>query len=109
MSIAVLTGRPHNHTLSDYLKLFIYVVLYCALTWLLVGRDENTQWWLETFFGAGGFDSKQSNALNHQYTESLVTSKSVKVMDWLNQAMDLHFKDSLPNQEWKDGKVFGDM
>ena len=117
MSIDAMKSRNHVHTLEDDLESLIYVVLYAALRWLPVGSSaDHLEWWFRNFFGApnsdgrgGGGDHKNSNAQYRDYTENLETAKSPQVMQWLNDAMDLHYKDKLPNPAWKGGKALKEM
>ena len=114
MSIAASKKEdPHIHGLKDDLESILYVVLYCALLWLPVTSPHNLDWWFTKFFavdhrrGAGG-TYKEVNALGRHFTNHLKTTRSQAVLDWVNAALDLHYKHG-PNPVWDDGKALGDM
>jgi hypothetical protein len=116
MSIKALTRQGHAHSLEDDLESFIYIVLYAALRWLPVESPEATlDWWIIEFFGAprrawlgGAADQKASNVLTRRYTESLTSTESSHVVDWLKAAIDLHFEGytyRAANPPREDGKA----
>ena len=117
MSIDAMNLRNHVHSLEDDIESFIYVVLYAALRWLPVGSSvRGFNWWFRDFFGAptpdghgGGRPCKYLNAKSRDYTAGLDSAKSPQVMQWLNDAMDLHYKDKLPNPAWEGGKALKEM
>ena len=117
MSIYAMGSPNHVHILEDDLESFIYVVLYAALRWLPVGSSaDRLDWWLRDFFGAPnpdqqscGTGAKIVNAMFRTHTRDLETAKSPHVMQWLNAAMDLHYKDELPNPAWKGGQALKEM
>lgn len=116
MSFKALNSQRHMHSLKDDLESFIYVILFASLRWLPVQPKPKLDWWLTTYFGApnpdgsyGGADSKCSNALTRKYTRGLRTKESPHILEWLNNAMDLHYKDGVPNPAWDDGKALGNM
>jgi hypothetical protein len=104
------------HSLKDDLESFIYIILFASLRWLPLESKQKLCWWLTTFFGApspdgtgGGADAKHLNALSRKYTSSLSGAGSPHILQWLNAAMDLHYKDGVPNPAWDDGKALADM
>jgi len=114
MSIKALGGRNHLHDLKDDLESFIYVVLYAALRWLPVESSFDLHWWMTDFFSAplpggsgGGEDRKFINASIRKYTSDLNSKESPHVVDWLTGAMELHYKNAIPNPLWDDGKALG--
>jgi len=77
-----------------------------------VESASQLDWWITNFFAAPnprqrgrGADHKLSNALRRQYTANLKSTKSVRVVDWLKGAMDLHYENRSPNPLWNDGKA----
>ena len=116
MSINALVMGSHKHGLKDDLKSFIYMVLYAALRWLLVELSGRLDWWLTDFFGVpdphgygSGTSAKSLNALCHCYTSSLHSTESVQVIEWLSDAMNLHYKAQVANPLWDDGKALKEM
>jgi len=116
MSIKALGVQKHVHALGDDLESLIYVVLNAALRWLPVESSIRLNWWIKDFFGApdpdglgGGTDRKLVNAINRRYTSSLYSTKDLRVLDWLRDAMDLHYKDGIVNPLWNDGKTLKTM
>ena len=116
MSFQTLIGRGHVHCLRDDLESFLYVVLYAALRWLPVELSETLDWWIADFFSAprayghgGGAGLKGSNAAFRWYTSGLRSTTSFHVVNWLNAATDLHYKDGAPNPLWDDGKALREM
>ena len=116
MSIEALVVKNHKHGLKDDLESFIYVVLYAALRWLPVESLGRLDWWLTDFFGVpdphgygGGTSAKSLNALRRSYTSSLSSTESVRVVEWLNDAMNLHYKGQAANPLWDDGKALKEM
>ena len=100
MSVNVLNGDGHVHSLNDDLESFIYVVLYAALRWLPVESPAATlDWWISDFFSApknqrgsgGGADMKLADFVSRKYTKGLHSTESSHVVDWIKNAMDLHF------------------
>ena len=87
------------HSLENDLESFIYIILYAALRWLPVASPPATlDWWITVFFGApdhdgfgGGVDAKLADTLTRKYTEDLNSTGSSHVVDWIKDAMDLHF------------------
>lgn len=98
MSIAASKmSTPHIRSMKDDLESLLYVVLYCALRWLPVDSSISLDWWLTQFFSissTGSATEKLLNATTRNYTEQLksATGQSQAVLDWLNAAMDLHYK-----------------
>lgn len=124
MSIAAsntATPHTHMHRLRDDLESMIYVVPYCALLWLPVTSSSKLDWWLTDSFGVpdpcgkGGAPFKSLNAIHRRYTSRLTTTRSQAVLDWLNAAMNLHFRPigrpeiPGPNPDWDDGEVLKRM
>ena len=116
MSIEALDMLGHVHGFEDDLESFIYVVLYAALRWLPVESPHSLRWRFTTFFGApdpegcgGGADAKQNNAISHKYTRSLKTTRSSQVLQWVNDAVDLHYKGWHLNPVWVDAKALKRM
>ena len=116
MSIEALDMLGHVHGSEDDLESFIYVVLYAALRWLPVESPHSLHWRFTTFFGApdpegcgGGADAKQNNAISHKYTRSLKTTRSAQVLQWVNDAVDLHYKGWRLHPDWVDGKALKRM
>jgi hypothetical protein len=117
MSIRAMVLENHEHELEDDLESFIYVVLYAALRWLPVGSSvPDPNWWFDGFFGApsadgygGGGAFKKLNAELRKYTRTIGTAKSPHVVKWLNDTMDLHYKDGLLNLAWKGGDALKEM
>lgn len=117
MSISALSVRGHVHELGDDLESIIYVVLYAALRWLPVDSPHGRLfWWFDSFFGApdpygfgGGGDHKFVNATHRKYSPRLKSTRSTQVLQWLKNAMDLHYKNGIPNPAWKDGKALKKM
>jgi len=103
----------HVYKLKDDLEAFIYIVLYSALRWLPVASDRPLEWWLDEFFTSAStsknYVCKGLNAIDRRFTEGLKSKGNVDVLDWLREAMDLHYKDRFPNPLWDDGRAFGDM
>ena len=102
------------YKLKDDLEAFIYIVLYCALRWLPVTSDRSLKWWLNEFFSVGptpwtgGPAKKEINAYDRTFTKGLKSKTSIKVLEWLNAAMDLHHG-LRPNPLWDDGEALGNM
>ena len=116
MSIEALLATNHVHGLKDDLESFIYVVLYAALRWLPVESSGRIHWWLSKFFGApdqngfgGGPAEKLFNAVHRSYTSNLHSTESAQVVQWLNDAMNLHYKGQVANPLWDDGKALKEM
>ena len=116
MSIEALDMLGHVHGFEDDLESFIYVVLYAALRWLPVESPHLLHWRFTTFFGApdpegcgGGADAKQNNVISHKYTRSLKTTRSAQVLQWVNDAVDLHYKGWRLNPDWVGGKALKRM
>jgi len=114
MSFGVLYAQEHS--LKDDLESFIYVVLYAALRWLPVKSRPGLDWWMDQFFGAPGHDGtsgsadrKFVNAIQRSSTSTLVITENSHVLDWLNAAMDLHYKDGQPNPLWNDGEALREL
>jgi hypothetical protein len=118
MSIALLNEPNHTHGLKDDLESLLYVVLYATLRWLPVETlgIPDLHWWLANFFGApdsaglgGGGDAKAINAWRRKYTQPLRSVGGTQVVQWLNDAMNLHYKDGAPNPAWDDGEALKEM
>ena len=116
MSIKALSIQGHVHCLEDDLESFIYVVLYAALRWLPVESEGDLYWWMTDFFSApnhnrrgGGASDKLMNATYRIHSLSLKSTKSSHVVDWLNAAMDLHYKGGAANRLWKGGAALREM
>ena len=122
-SIAVATtGHQHVHSLEDDLESLLYIVLYCALLWLPVNSPiKGLDWWLEVFFYVpreglvAGPDDKMFNIITRQHTGWLSSERSRAVLDWLDDAMDLHShcvggpNPAGPNPAWVGGEALGKM
>ena len=109
-------GNGHVHSLKDDLESFIYVILYAALRWLPVESSDTLHWWITSFFSAprangkgGGGDFKAMNAVFRRYTSDLCSTMSPCVVGWLRAAMDLHYKNGMPNPLWDDGEELKKM
>lgn len=107
--------KAYVYELKDDLEAFIYIVLYCALRWLPVTSEHSLKWWLSKFFTAipaanwyGSPVYKKRNASHRTFTKGLKSKASTGVLDWLNEAMGIHY-DRTPNPQWDDGKALGMM
>lgn len=119
MSIVALSGTNHAHDLKDDLEPFIYIILYAALRWLPVRSPLSLPGWLTTFFTAPDFQSscnlspgyaaKFVSSFDRSYTSRLQDVGNTQAVEWLNNAMDLHYKERFPNPLWEDGKALKKM
>lgn len=116
MSFTALHSNEYMHSLKDDLESLIYIILFASLRWLPLEPQQRLSWWLTTYFGApnpngtgGGADAKYMNALYRKYTSSLRSTEGPHILQWLNAAMDLHYKGGAPNSAWDDGKALADM
>ena len=91
------------------------MVLHGAPQHLLVesSKGRSLQGWLTTFFGApdldwdgGGQDAKVHDAVSRKYTSDLHSTKSTRVRERLNEAIDPHWKRRASNPFWDDGKAY---
>jgi len=115
MSFDAMDGKHYVYKLKDDLEAFIYIVLYSALRWLPLASEHPLKWWLTRFFTTGSTPSvsgvvcKELNAIDRRFTKGLESKRSVNVLEWLREAMNLHYKDTAPNPLWDDGRALGDM
>jgi hypothetical protein len=115
MSFEAMDGVRHVYKLKDDLESFIYIVLYCAVRWLPVTSEHSLDVWLAGFFTggsmplSGGSLLKRLNAVAREFTKDLQSKTSTRILEWLREAMDLHYKNMVPNPLWDDGKALGAM
>lgn len=112
----MLLRKNPTHCLEDDLESFIYLILYAYLRWLPAESSLGLEWWFTTFFRApgymgccGGGDAKNANAVFRRYTSRLGSAKSPQVIQWLSNAVDLHYSNKFPNPVWNGGKALGEM